>query len=172
MQNIAPIIEHLSRTRTQLERALAAVPEDRWRATPPGGGWSAAEVVAHLVMVEKAITDGAAKLVTAPPRRVPFWKRSPVPPMVVSWRGMKRKTPIPLDSALLAAKEQMLAALAGQCRHTLGFLEAQRERDLSQFYSRHPFLGFVNGCQWFWVMGYHEVRHAKQIHEIVDSFHK
>ena len=171
MNRLAPILNHLHRTRAGLERALAAVPDDRWRTAPPGGGWSAAEVVAHLISIETAITDGAAKLVSNPPRRVPFWKRSPVPAVAVSWRSLKRRTPIPLDPALLCGKSEMLAALAARRKLTLEFLQAQSGRDLSQYFSRHPFIGMLSGSKWFWVMGYHEVRHTKQIHEIVGSFH-
>jgi hypothetical protein len=50
------------------------------------------------------------------------------------------------------------------------FIESTRGRDLSAYSFSHPFLGSLNTYDWFRAIGYHELRHVKQIREIVESF--
>ena len=127
MGDIAPIIEHLHHVRTKLESAVEAVPAALWRTPPRHGGWSAAEVVAHLTMVERAITDGAARLVRGAALRVPLWKRLHLPVWLAEWRVLRRKTPIPLDPSLLDGKEAMLTRLA----------DVRRDRKSTRLNSSH-----------------------------------
>ncbi|PYU15345.1 MAG: hypothetical protein DMG29_07165, partial [Acidobacteria bacterium] len=61
MADIVPILEHLARARGGLLSAADAVSRSVWQTPPRSGAWSAAEVIAHLTMVETRITNGAAK---------------------------------------------------------------------------------------------------------------
>lgn len=170
MADIARIVDQLNSVRARLESAVATVPEELWRKQPRLGAWSVAEVVAHLTMVEGAITDGAARRLGSAPRRVPLWKQLHLPVWLAEWRGIRRKTPIALDSSLLAEKDVMLARLARLRQRTLAFLEANRERELSSHRWPHPFFGSLNFYDWFKVVAHHEARHTAQIREIVESF--
>ncbi len=172
MPDVAPIIERLNRVRQQFESVAGSVPADLWRKPPRPGAWSAAEVIAHLAMVETAITDGAAKLVRGAPPRVPLWKRLHAPLSLAEWRGIRRKTPIPLDPSLVSDKEAMLARLAELRRRTLALLEEHRGRDLSAYRRKHPFFGSLNYYSWFKMIAHHEARHTKQLREIVETFQK
>jgi hypothetical protein len=170
MRDIARIIDRLGRARTGLQAAVDAVPSGFWREQPRPGAWSAAEVIAHLTMVEGAITDGAAKLTRSAPRKVPFWKRLHLPVRLAAWRGVRAKTPIPLDPKLVGDKEEMLARFAALRQRTLTLLDENRKCNLSAYRWPHPFFGSLNFYDWFLLMAYHELRHTKQIREIVDSF--
>jgi hypothetical protein len=172
MPDIAPILDRLNRVRQRLELVASSVPADLWRKPPRPGAWSAAEVIAHLTMVEAAITDSAAKLVRGAPPRVPLWKRLHAPVSLAEWRVIRRKTPIPLDPSLVADKEAMLARLAEQRRRTLALLEEHRGRDLSAYRRKHPFLGSLNYYSWFKMIAHHETRHTEQLREIVETFQK
>ncbi len=170
MSNLARIIRHLYASRAGLEAAANAVPPSYWQKPPRAGAWSAAEVIAHLIMVEGAITDGAIRLVRGAPPRVPLWKRLHLPAWLAGWRSIRARTPISLDPKLVGEKEEMLAQLAGLRRRTLGLLEETHERELSAYRWPHPFLGSLNFYQWFEVVAYHEARHTKQIRDIIESF--
>jgi hypothetical protein len=149
-----------------------AVPLQQWQQSPGAGRWSAAEVVVHVTLVEQAITEGARKVIRGDPRRFSFLSRLHPPLQIVAWRGIKRKTPIPLDPTLVTNREAMLARLAEGRAQTLAFLEENHGHDLSRWFWRHPALGPLNYYAWFRVMGYHDLRHAKQIREIVGFFRK
>lgn len=172
MHDLDAIIERMHGARSALLGAADQVPGIHWQERPDLARWSAAEVIAHLTQVENAITAGAAKLVQGEPRPVPRWKRWHIPFWMVEIRLARRKTPIPLDPAIVAAKEEMLARLREARRRTLAFLDESRPGDFSGYFWPHPFLGNLNFYDWFRFMAHHEIRHTKQIREIVTSFHE
>jgi len=145
------------------------VPAERWREKPAPEKWSAAEVIAHLTQVEAAIADGVEKLLRAEPQPVPFWKRLHIPPRVSRWRFFRAKTPLPLETSLLADKQTMLAQFAASRERTLKILEANCDKDLRRWRFPHPFFGSLNGYSWFKNIYHHEIRHTKQLREIVES---
>ena len=71
-----------------------------------------------------------------------------------------------MDPQLLREKEAMLAELRDIRGRTLALMEETRDRDLSAYRWRHPFLGTLNAYEWFSFLGSHQIRHEKQIREI------
>ena len=140
--------------------------------SPGNGKWSAGELVAHLIIVERAVLKGADKLLQKPPKPLPFFKRLHIPMAVVESRLIRRKTPIPLDPSLVGQKEEMLAQLREVRGRTLAFMEETRGRDLTRYHMPHSFLGTLNACEWFQMIASHELRHTKQMKEIAASLRK
>ena len=167
MPNLRPLFEKLRRAREKFEAAARAVPERRWRAPVRVGDWSAAEVVVHVTMVETLMTGAAAKITRKPPVPVPFRKRLHIPVVFVSWRILRVETPIPLDTLLLDDREVMLSRLAEHRLRTLSVLEAGRDTSYRNYRIQHPFLGSLHYYDWFRTLAAHDVRHAKQLREIV-----
>jgi hypothetical protein len=121
-------------------------------------------------MVESAITRGATKLLQGPPRPVPLWKRLHLPVRLAAWRGVRARTPIPLDPHLVSEKQEMVERLAELRRETIRLLESVTGRDLRAYRWRHPLFGSLNFYDWFRVMAFHEQHHTEQIREIVRAF--
>ncbi len=163
------IVEKLNRSRAGLLSAVERVPTERWQKRPGNGAWSAAEVVAHLTVVETAVVSGATKWVQTEPKPVPFWKRLHLPLALTTLRLVKTKTSIPLDTRLVGEKDAMLERYRTVRDQTLAFVETNRERDLRRWRRPHPFMGSFNGNTWLKFIGYHEARHTKQIRAIVKS---
>ena len=172
MPDVADITALLSRSQAALLAAAQTVPDDTWRKAPSPGAWSAAEVLAHLTMVEEAITGGVARMLAVPPKQLPFWKRIHFPPRVAQLRQIKRRTPIPLDPALVLEKAESLARHTALRKRALELLTENAGRDLSAYRHKHPFFGYLNFYEWFSTIGYHELRHTEQIQEIVEVFQK
>lgn len=170
--DLGGLLDRLGDARSALFAAADQVSGSRWRQRPSPARWAAAEVIAHLTQVEGAITSNAVKLVEREPRRFPVWRRWRAPFWVIEYRLARRETPIPLDPSILGGKEEMLAALREARRRTLAFLEETRARDLSAYAWPHPFLGTFGFYDWFRLIAHHEIRHTKQIREIVNSFHE
>jgi hypothetical protein len=166
LPDIETIIGQLNRARAGLEAAAEALPAARWQEAPRSGAWSAAEVIAHLTMVEERITGGASKLVQGGAPQVSLWRRLHLPPQLAEWRGFRAKTPIPLDRDLLGEKGAMLERLAAARQRTMELLQRNRERNLRAYRWRHPFFGSLNYYQWFRMIAHHEVRHTRQLREI------
>ena len=170
MDEMTRILEHMNNARATLLATAEAVPDQLWRKCPRAGAWSAGEVIAHLTMVESRIVRGAENIAGGPPTVEPVWSRIHLPVRLGEWRLIRVKTPIPLDASLVADKEVALEGLNAVRRECLRFIEKNRGRDLGAYRFRHPFFGSLNVYDWFRSIGYHELRHTKQLQEIVESF--
>jgi DinB superfamily len=166
VDSLEPILARLATAQSSFFRAADAVALEQWRCKPSPEEWSAAEVVAHLVMVERAIVGGADRVTQKQPRYIPYLKRLHLPLMLVESRIIRRKSPIPLDNTLFGSKEEMLAELRGVRERTLAFLAETAKRDLSEYRWKHVFLGMLNVYEWFEMIAAHEMRHTKQMKEI------
>lgn len=172
MPRLEPILEKLGHAQHRLLRAADSVPPDQWKTRPEHGGWSAAELVAHLIMVERTIIGRADRIVQKSPRYVSVLKRFHFPLALVEARVIRLKTPIPLDPELVREKETMLAELREVRERTLAFMDETKARDLSAYRWPHPFLGSFNMYGWFQMIAAHELRHEKQMRKIVTGLPK
>jgi len=170
--SLSTILENLDRAQKVFLRAADSVPAEQWRTSPGEGRWSAAELVGHLITVERAILRNVDKVLQKPPRALPFYKRFHVPMAVVELRLIRRKSPIPTDDQILGEKEAMLAELREVRERTLAFIEETMERDLSKYTILHAFLGTLNIYGWLQMIASHEVRHTKQLQEIAAALPK
>ena len=169
MRDIAPILEHLHATRQKFLATIASVPDERWLEAPRTGAWSAAEVVAHVTLIERAVNKNSNRILSALPVSIPLHKRLHLPIGISTWRLFRVKTSIPLKADLIGDKAMLIASLTAARKLTTDFLEANRDRDLSLYRAPHPFLGNLNLYKWQDFIAYHEERHRKQIREIVKT---
>jgi hypothetical protein len=166
------ILDKLAEAQHNLLHSADAISAERWKTRPRRGGWCPAELIAHLIMVERAVVGKADRVVQHTPRKFPIFKRLHLPMMLVEARILKRKAPIEIDAELVEEKETTLAKLREVRERTLAFLEETRGRDLSKYRWPHPFLGSLNAYEWFQFVAAHEVRHEKQLREIAASLPK
>ena len=166
MRSLQPIREKLAHAQATFFRAADAISVEKWGNCPGLNEWSAAELVAHLVVVERAVVTRVDQLTQKLPEAVPFSKRFHLPLWLVEARVIRRKSPLPLDESLLGEKEAMLAGLRGVRERTLAFIAETERRDLSAYCWRHPFLGMLNTYEWMEMIAAHQLRHTKQVREI------
>lgn len=172
MPSIEPIVSKLARAQAGLLRAADAVHADQWKSSPDDGAWSAGELVAHLIMVERAIIGKADRITQKPAKPTALLKRFHLPLALVEARVIRRKSPIPLDPQLVREKEVMLGELRDVRERTLALLEETQNRDLSAYCWPHPFVGTLNFYEWFQMIASHEMRHTKQMQEIAGALPK
>jgi hypothetical protein len=172
MSKLESSLQRLQRAQVGLLRAADLVPAEQWTKCPAEGAWSAGELVAHLIMVERIIITKADKVSEHPPKPVPLLKRFHLPMALVEARLIRRKTPIPLDPDLVREKEAMLAELRAVRERTLAFIDEKKDRDLGAHRWRHPFLGMLTMYEWFEMIAAHEMRHTKQMLEIAANLPK
>ncbi|MGB7846529.1 MAG: DinB family protein [Candidatus Acidiferrum sp.] len=163
---LASIVEELAEAQSAFFRAADTIPVKHWNRKPRAEEWSAAEVVAHLVVVESAIVGRADRITQKAPRPVSFLKRFHLPIWLAKSRIIRLNSPIPLDAALLGDKEKMLGELRVVRERALAFLGETTNRDLSSYRWRHPFLGTLDLYEWFEMIAAHQLRHTKQMNSI------
>src|SRR5271170_24271 len=172
MQKLDPIIASLVKTRRGLLTAADVVPADEWKTRPGEGRWSAAELVGHLMMVERAVIGKADRVAQKPPKRISWLKKIHIPMAFVESRWIRRKAPAPVAPEMLHDKEEMLAELRTVRERSLAFLEETKSRNLGEYFWAHPALGTLNVYEWLQFIASHEVRHTKQMREIAASLPK
>jgi hypothetical protein len=84
------------------------------KTRPADGRCSAGELVGHLSALERI--SRTEKLPEKPPISRPFFRRFPVPMMLVEARVVRRKAPIALEPQMLREKDAMLGEIAGSAR--------------------------------------------------------
>jgi uncharacterized damage-inducible protein DinB len=171
-QKLDSVIDCLAKAQTGFLSAADSVPAEEWTIRPSEGRWSAAELVAHLMMVERAVIGKADRVAQKPPKRVSLLKRIHIPMALVESRWIRRKSPVPVEPDMLRGKEVMLAELRTVRERSLAFLDETRGRNLGEYYWAHPALGTLNAYAWMQFIASHEVRHTKQMREIAASLPK
>ncbi len=166
MRPLQPTLEKLALAQTLFFRAADTVPPEKWQTKPGRDTWSACEVVAHFIMVERAVVGGADRISRRTPKHIPYLKRYHLPLWLVQKRIVRRKSPLPLDPGLIGSKEEMLAELRAARERSLAFLDETKDRDLSVYRWPHVFLGMLNVYEWFEMIAAHQQRHTKQVREI------
>jgi hypothetical protein len=169
---IDSISERMSAARTELLKVADSVAAENWSVRPDPERWSAAELIAHLVQVERSVIAKADRVVQHAPRRVPLLKRIHLPMVLVETRLVRRKSPIPVTPELLRGKEEMLAELRVARERTQAFLLETENRNLDEYCWQHPALGMLNVYQWMRFLAAHETRHTKQMREIAAALRK
>jgi hypothetical protein len=147
------------------------VPEPLRERQPPAGGWSAANVIEHLAIVEKRIAMriaarvGEARGAGLPPET----SSEPIVPTIdmarLLDRGAKIVAPEAIHPTGLSAPSawEALEQSWGIVRGTLTDADGLA---IGMLAMPHPVLGTASLYQWFAFIGGHEARHAAQIREI------
>jgi len=162
----------MAKAQTGLLSAADAVPAEEWKISPREGRWSAAELIAHLMMIERAVIGKADRVAQKSPKRIPLLKRIHLPMAFVESRWIRRKTPVAVEPEMLRDKEVMLAEFRTVRERSLAFLEETRSRNLAEYCWAHPALGTLNMYEWMRFLAAHEIRHTKQMREIAASLPK
>ena len=171
-RELESIIACMAKSQKGLLSAADAVSGEEWKTRPGEGKWSAAELVAHLAMVERAVIGKADRVAQKPPKRISLLRKIHLPMALVESRWIRRKSPVPVEPGMLSDKEVMLADLRTVRERSLAFLEETRSRNLSEYCWAHPALGTLNTYEWMQFIASHEIRHTKQMREIAANLPK
>jgi DinB superfamily len=170
--NLSPILAKLGKSEKAFLHAALAIADDQWKTKPEKDEWSAAELVSHLIVVERGVVGTASRVSAKAPKHFGAWRRVHIPLWMVEARVVKLKSPIPFDPTMIEGKEKMLGDLRKTRREALAFLEGTKGRDLSAYRWKHPFLGNLNLYEWFEMIAAHEARHTKQMKDIGSKLRK
>jgi uncharacterized damage-inducible protein DinB len=172
MKDLAPIFDFLKTSRTRFISAANEIPDSKWRQSPGVDIWSAAEIVAHVGMIEELIIAGCRKVAHADPRPVSTLKKIHLPIALATWRGRKIRSTLTLKAERVHDREDAYASLEATRQASLATMESLRNRDLRAYRFPHPVFGSLNIYDWYRFIAYHELRHRKQIRELVEIFHR
>lgn len=172
MKDLEPIFEFLRVSRAQFIATADQISDLKWLQSPAQNVWSPGEVVTHVGMVEEAIVQRCQKVLRSEPRSIALWGKIHPPLALATWRRKKVESPIPLDPSRVYGREKAYAALDATRQASLAFMKSWGDRDLGGYRFAHPIFGSLSVYEWYRFIGYHELRHRKQIRELVEIFHR
>jgi len=168
-------LNRLDKVNDKLTAIVASLDDESFARQPAGGGWSVAQIVQHLALVELRVTRDLERAISRPPQRVSFIRRF-VPTSIVSLRLLRVKAPQAVNPEVNSGPDATGAipgksatiANYNRARNDLKSLCATHGNDrFRQIVFRHPFLGEIDGVAAVSFVGHHELRHFKQIREVL-----
>jgi hypothetical protein len=172
---LAETMSYVEEKRKELLQSFAGVPGDRLCRRAATDGWSVAEILEHLRMVE----SGIARLITkrvGQAREAGLGKEKSTASVMQSF---DRYSAV-LEGAVLKSPATVQPRADVDISEALEGLESSREAlraavvsanglSLSEIKHTHPVLGELDLYQWLIFVGQHEGRHKKQIERTLKS---
>jgi len=159
-------LARLDSTHSGLLDLVGAIDEELFTRRPAENEWSVAEVVHHLSLVEQYVINSLEQALAQPPQRLPMIRRV-IPTRIVASRLLRVKAPRGVQPLNPPPRKQLIETFnATRARLKSLCAEHQRPR-LRQVIFKHPFLGPIDGAATISFVGYHELRHYKQIREVL-----
>lgn len=168
---IREVITILRDAQAAMEAWLDALPSTQ-RAIRPAGGWSIADIVEHLAMVE----DGSGRRIGTLIKGAAGTQdagTSPVAPTLEMFRVWQPTRPIVAPPMVTPTGAMDFAdALAAQRtarERLMAAYEAASGLDLAAVTAPHPVLGPLNAYQWGVFVAHHQQRHLHQMRTLVST---
>jgi hypothetical protein len=174
--NISPTRKAIEAAFDEYRNRLDTIPEEQFTETPPGGGWSYAEVYSHIlqadlgscVAMERCINGTCGqttKGLNMLGRLVLFFGR--FPPVKIK---VPEKTSAKMPALKISKEEarNLLIKCRKKIEETVGGITAVNPKNRY----KHPRLGNLNAGQWLKFILVHTNHHIKQLDRIENKFLK
>jgi hypothetical protein len=172
---------NLTKERKAIETALDAyrarldtIPDELFTETPPGGGWSFAEVYSHIL---KATLGSSISLERCthgncePTKEgLSFWGSFMM--LTGSFPPVRIKAPAELTAKMPVEKisKEDARNLLVKCRKRIDSTSPLIKNSSPKSRNKHPRLGMLNAAQWFRFIRVHLQHHLKQLFRIENKF--
>lgn len=173
---LAETMDYVEDKRKELLQSFAGVPEDRLSRRASATGWSVAEIVDHLSIVEAGIARLIAKR-AARAREAGLGDEKSTESVLASFDPHRVRLEA---TTVMQAPTSIVPRANVDIEEALKGLETSREAlrvavqgasglSLSEIKHTHPVLGELDLYQWLIFIGQHEGRHKKQIERTLNS---
>lgn len=148
---------------------LDIIPDDLFMVTPPGGGWSYAEVYSHILQADLGAMMALEKCIkNCKPNSA---GRSTLGLFVFLFDSLppwKTKVPEKLEARIPATKigKEEVRNMLIKCRQRIGELTPLIRGSSKYCRVKHGSLGMLNARQWFRFILMHSKHHLKQLDRV------
>lgn len=175
---LAETMDYVEEKRKELLQSFTGVPGDHLTSRPATGGWSVAEILDHLGIVESSVARLIIKR-AGRAREAGLGDEKSTESVLPSFDAYRAR----LDSMKLESPETVKPRADIDIEEALQGLGTSRESlraavatadglSLSEIKHTHPILGEIDLYQWLIFVGQHEARHKKQIERTLNSIPK
>ncbi len=162
------IIAQLDSTHQQLLDTVTSVAPETFAQRPSPGEWSIAENIHHLYLTEQAVVKEMEKALAQPPQKLALLNRliqNVIP--LVAVRLVRVKAPKYVEPLNAPAKAEVISNY-NSIRAKLKEVATKHGTErLANLVLKHPVFGPYDGLHALAFNGYHELRHYKQIKELM-----
>jgi hypothetical protein len=169
---IAEVTTELRNAQQEMQELLATLGPEAMDRSAPDGGWTVAQVIEHVLIVE----DGAGRLVGGMLKQLEGTvdtETEPVGPTMARYQVWNPVTKLDAPDTVApkgASSVDVYIAKQAEARARLiAALEHGSGRALQTATWSHPFLGALNGYQWALLTAQHQRRHLVQIRNILQA---
>ena len=169
---IEEVINYLDTERAALREAVELVPPALREQSPGTDRWSVAQVLQHLVIIEKRIGMGMTKWIAdaraggVGPETETSSVMNSLSLEAIADRSKRRSAPEEVRPQGDIDAKSAWAALEQSRERLRAAILAGDGLALSEVVQPHPVLGPINLYQWALFVGSHETRHTGQVREI------
>ncbi len=160
------ITKRLDSIHQKLLSTVIPLDDTRFTQRPSEGEWSVAEIVHHLCLVEDRVIRDLEKGLASKPDKAGLLTRL-MPMALVASRVVRFKAPklvVPLNAPDKTQAIQNFEVVRGRLK---SLCSEHGSEGLRRVVFNHPFLGKIEGTAAVSFVSYHEVRHYKQICEVL-----
>jgi hypothetical protein len=151
---------------SKLVDTITQIDDPLFSRSPGQKQWSIAEIVQHLYLVDEKVVEELQKELANPPRRIGFLRKF-IPTSIVALRLRRVSAPRVVNPLNPPAKAEVIANYAAARNRLKDLCSTHGRTRLNQTVFKHPFLGEITGTAMISTVGYHELRHYKQIREVI-----
>jgi DinB superfamily len=164
-------LRRLDSIHSQLVETITPIEDQLFSRSPSDNEWSIVEIVHHLCLVEERVIKELETQLANPPRKIGFLRKL-IPTSIVASRLVRVKAPRSMNPINPPARAVVIAnydATRGRLKELCSIHGANR---FKQIIFKHPFLGEIDGAATVSFIGYHELRHCKQIREVIKKLNR
>lgn len=170
---ILDLLTELDRTQQEMHAMLATLPAGHANTVVREGGWSVAQVVEHLLLVE----DGTGRLISTLIKQTEGTTETETDPVLPTLAGLyvadAVRNPIQAPPSVTPKGEISFAdAVAAQQtarQRVMAAFTKGSGRALGALSYPHPILGSLNTYQWGHFLALHQQRHMVQLRAILSQ---
>jgi len=169
---LTELLDYVRAQTEQLRQAYDAVPPERRAERPEPGRWSPAEIVNHLVIVDRRINQRVKALIEEARALPPETESSSILPATIASRVIIRDRRFTTSEAAEPRDtdpSRVWDDLASVRRELDDVVATGDGLAFGKVFAPHPAFGPISGYDWLAFVGAHAARHAAQIQEGMSS---
>jgi len=160
------IINRLDSVHQRVLEIVLPVDLDRFQRRPTENEWSIAEILDHLHLVEERVIKELEKALAGEPQKAGLLGRI-IPTSIVASRLVRVSAPKAVVPTRHPEKHTAIENLESSRKRLKELCAREGQQRLRQIVMNHPFLGRIDGTAAVSFVSYHELRHYKQIREVL-----
>ncbi|HET7579396.1 MAG TPA: DinB family protein [Bacillales bacterium] len=154
----------IEEARNDLLASVEELTDEQLNARVEEGRWTIAQVLDHLYLMERRVTEQTSKVLRDEDNE-PASRKKPIENTLD--RNFKVEAPTPVQpSEDFLSRNEITGKLYGSREQLLALVNGTDQALLTEKSARHPAFGTMDLAQWIEFVGLHERRHLQQIEEL------